>query len=775
MLIIVALTLVNVYTTSFLSGTCQSKLLSQRKVNLKEVGNLAGDLRRQLVKETELLKKVNGLQESQAALKHMSEKQLQQIGELELEVSKLKHLLMTCTDSLVACKVPSSIGSVDGHDDTESNGGQPQNDDTRSTRSDNGGDSSILGRSSGVYDSSASAYHGADKNEPSGGRDGEADGGNSAPFGNSRRNPTFGGGNHPDDLSDPDPDDDDDEDDELLPNNSHNIGGKGEGYSNRDASRSSYSNTYSGVSSAASSGGRTDYHHMSGGDDVFGKYDRSNSGGSRNGSPSSAGGPRGDRERIGGDDEDADGYVVPRSRRDTYDSNPVDSTDSRRPNNGFTDNLVSPLQEISRNLTATRPETHRDSDESEISPEEKRVEDAQEKVRDFETKRDDEDDVNATDKEAAPLGIAVVVMCGTDVEDLDATVQSIIKYQTTDFPLFVSQDGDDKAVSAAIRRLKSAHKIHHIRFGVDVEDLEQDPDWDPEQIANFQATHHLQWMLDRMFDYLAYEKVIVVQSGMVISPDFFQYFDATASLLDDDESILCVSAWNDNGITERVSNSSALYRTDTISGRGWMLTNTLWEEIRFKWPSSFWVDWIQLPENRKGRSCILPEVSRIAYHRPNSEEYGRTNTDTTSGSAVNQREWDIPLNMDPVQFVGNDLSYLLLKNYRSYMKSQISRATELDLEFALDKLSGLPDIKAHTEMQTFIIKYSSLTDFDGIAGPMGLSMQHQNGIPRSSFEGIVPFRFGTSSSSRQDGFKEKIDKNRHLVLLVPSEEVENAS
>jgi alpha-1,3-mannosyl-glycoprotein beta-1,2-N-acetylglucosaminyltransferase len=51
--------------------------------------------------------------------------------------------------------------------------------------------------------------------------------------------------------------------------------------------------------------------------------------------------------------------------------------------------------------------------------------------------------------------------------------------------------------------------------------------------------------------------VIIIEDDMEISPDFFDYFQATFSLLMEDPTIYCVSAWADNGQEQLVQNSSA--------------------------------------------------------------------------------------------------------------------------------------------------------------------------------------------------------------------------
>lgn len=43
---------------------------------------------------------------------------------------------------------------------------------------------------------------------------------------------------------------------------------------------------------------------------------------------------------------------------------------------------------------------------------------------------------------------------------------------------------------------------------------------------------------------------------MDIAPDFFSFFTAGAKMLDADPDLMCVSAWNDNGIGKFVKDPS---------------------------------------------------------------------------------------------------------------------------------------------------------------------------------------------------------------------------
>lgn len=59
---------------------------------------------------------------------------------------------------------------------------------------------------------------------------------------------------------------------------------------------------------------------------------------------------------------------------------------------------------------------------------------------------------------------------------------------------------------------------------------------------------------------------ILLEEDLDVSPDFFSYFSQTASLLDKDESLYCISAWNDQGYEHTASDPSLLYRVESMPG-----------------------------------------------------------------------------------------------------------------------------------------------------------------------------------------------------------------
>ena len=59
-------------------------------------------------------------------------------------------------------------------------------------------------------------------------------------------------------------------------------------------------------------------------------------------------------------------------------------------------------------------------------------------------------------------------------------------------------------------------------------------------------------------------------------------------------------------------------RVETMPGLGWMLRRSLYTgELEPRWPTPDktwdWDMWMRLPEIRRGRECLIPDVSRT-YH-----------------------------------------------------------------------------------------------------------------------------------------------------------------
>eukprot|EP01006_Ploeotia_vitrea_P042011 TRINITY_DN66595_c5_g5_i7.p3 TRINITY_DN66595_c5_g5~~TRINITY_DN66595_c5_g5_i7.p3 ORF type:complete len:273 (+),score=125.45 TRINITY_DN66595_c5_g5_i7:886-1704(+) len=221
---------------------------------------------------------------------------------------------------------------------------------------------------------------------------------------------------------------------------------------------------------------------------------------------------------------------------------------------------------------------------------------------------------------------------------------------------------------------------------------------------------------------------------MLLAPDFFDYFAAAATLIDQDSSLYCASAWNDNGMGHLVHDTSALRRTDCFPGLGWMMSGALWDEFRDKWPTGFWDDWMRLPENRNERSCIMPEVNRV---------YTFGEGGSSGGQFWNQFLKNIRLNKVKTPFRAEELTYLLSDQYDERVRGWIRNATEeIPIQDAVRRIRALPHGQGKPDSSdTYVVRYNSLKQLDTVLQPLGLMTDHKAGVPRTSYKGVISFRF----------------------------------
>ncbi|XP_019634234.1 PREDICTED: protein O-linked-mannose beta-1,2-N-acetylglucosaminyltransferase 1-like [Branchiostoma belcheri] len=109
---------------------------------------------------------------------------------------------------------------------------------------------------------------------------------------------------------------------------------------------------------------------------------------------------------------------------------------------------------------------------------------------------------------------------------------------------------------------------------------------------------------------------IFMDEGFRARPGFLRYFAQTLSLLDQDDSIFSVSAWNHNGFEGLSQDASLLYRTEDFPATGWVVRRSVWEsEVRGKEGACCmvfpWHGWFG--GDLKGKEVVVPDVSRVEY------------------------------------------------------------------------------------------------------------------------------------------------------------------
>ncbi|GAB4853013.1 hypothetical protein Ancab_017202 [Ancistrocladus abbreviatus] len=338
------------------------------------------------------------------------------------------------------------------------------------------------------------------------------------------------------------------------------------------------------------------------------------------------------------------------------------------------------------------------------------------------------------DKAQVPVA-AVVVMACNRADYLERTIKSILKYHDlvgSKYPLFISQDGThpqvkDKALSYdQITYMQDFWKLDaprnlHLDYGP------VHTERPGELIAYYKIASHYKWALDELFYKHNFSKVVILEDDMEIAPDFFEYFEAAADLLDKDKSIMAVSSWNDNGQKQFVHDPYVLYRSDFFPGLGWMLSKPIWNELSPKWPKAYWDDWLRLQENHRGRQFIRPEVCRT---------YNFGKQGSSLGQFFKQYLEPIKLNDVKVNWKSMDLSYLMEDNYLKYFASLVKKARPV---YGKDLI-----LKAHGIGGDVRIQYKDQGNFKNIARQFGIFEEWKDGVPRTAYKGVVVFRYQTS-------------------------------
>lgn len=155
-----------------------------------------------------------------------------------------------------------------------------------------------------------------------------------------------------------------------------------------------------------------------------------------------------------------------------------------------------------------------------------------------------------------------------------------------------------------------------------------------------------------------------------------------------------------------------------------MLTKNLWNELHSKWPKSYWDDWIRDPVQRKGRSCIRPEISR-------TRTFGKIGV--SNGLFYEKHLKYIKLNERFVPFTKQNLSYLLKENYdKDFVDKVYQSAIVTYQELRENKITKDGAVR---------ITYRNREEYKRKSKILGLMDDFKSGVPRTAYKGIVTFHY----------------------------------
>lgn len=316
--------------------------------------------------------------------------------------------------------------------------------------------------------------------------------------------------------------------------------------------------------------------------------------------------------------------------------------------------------------------------------------------------------------------VATVLVIACNRPEVRRCLDSLLKYRTSEekFPIIVSQDCGHKETARAITSY--GKQIKYIKHP-DLSDIVM-PGATGHLKGYFKLSRHFKWALTQVFDVMHYDTVIVVEDDLEVAPDFFEYFEATEPLLEKDPSLWCVSAWNDNGKTDKVRGNDLLYRSDFFPGLGWMLRRTVWHELSQKWPAAFWDDWMRHPDQRRERACIRPEIPRVVT-------FGKEGV--SNGQFFDEHLKYIKLNDEFYPFTKRNLTFLLKEEYDPKFINTVYKSPLVSIDyFDSGKVIPAPSVR---------VQYESEETFVSLAKEFGIMDDVKAGVPRMAYRGIVSF------------------------------------
>ena len=199
--------------------------------------------------------------------------------------------------------------------------------------------------------------------------------------------------------------------------------------------------------------------------------------------------------------------------------------------------------------------------------------------------------------------LPIVLLTCNRPQYLQATLESLRNVRGVDFKnLLISQDGTMMEIETLVREKNLKLVQNTVRTHLRHEGAHR-------------IAFHYKFTLSKAFEvFPGAPGVIVIEDDLLFSPDFYDFFLSNAPILDQDSSVLALSAWNDNGFKGRVGGTYDLLRTTFFPGLGWLLSRHLYKhELEAAWPIDHWDHWLRSAQISKNREIVYPFVPR-SYH-----------------------------------------------------------------------------------------------------------------------------------------------------------------
>lgn len=209
------------------------------------------------------------------------------------------------------------------------------------------------------------------------------------------------------------------------------------------------------------------------------------------------------------------------------------------------------------------------------------------------------------------------------------------------------------------------------------------------------------------------EYIIIIEDDLQVSPDFFQYMSHVMPIFGMDEQIYCVSAWNDHGMEHAVGSSNQIYRVEGMPGLGWATSRKILDELFSKWlPKerlTDWDIWMRNPSNRKGRDCLVPDISRTFHFGEDGLNVDKNMQGLYFRNHALHQD-SLPVDFTPLEFLTKD-------NYESNLAESIISAqlidhTQFSCDASMKKNPFLPSLTGATLPHILYYSQDSLEELN---------------------------------------------------------------
>ncbi|XP_064104222.1 protein O-linked-mannose beta-1,2-N-acetylglucosaminyltransferase 1-like [Macrobrachium nipponense] len=195
----------------------------------------------------------------------------------------------------------------------------------------------------------------------------------------------------------------------------------------------------------------------------------------------------------------------------------------------------------------------------------------------------------------------------------------------------------------------------------------------PEGTHNARISRHMRFALYSALNILHFDKFIVLEDDLILSPDFYSYMQQTSAILDRDPTVYCVSAYSHFSYEHTAFDESRISRVHSIPSYGWMVKRSILTEILPKWIPEYvqtdWDYWMGSGLIRKQRETIIPEISRTSHAGLQGSHF--------SGFLTKKRYSNKPTSRNPHAIVNTTM--VEKSEVEGELKSLLDRATLLNV------------------------------------------------------------------------------------------------